>query len=262
MYGGEKMIQINHVCKSFFNGKEQSLVLNNISLEVQRGEIVTLLGKSGCGKSTLLNTVGGFIEPDEGTVLLDDQVVKGPSRNVIVLFQNENLLPWRSVQRNIELGLEGSDIFRLEKRKRVQDAIDLVGLRGTEGQFPHELSGGMQQRVAIARALAMQPQVILMDEPFAALDTFNRYTLQDELLRIQEHERTTILLVTHDIDEAVYLSDRVFIMSSHPGEIFKELTIDLPKPRDRAHEDFHYFRKRILEEFELSGKGDAPEYYI
>lgn len=256
------MIRIEHVYKSFRQKEEKNLVLNDISLQIKRGEIVTLIGKSGCGKSTLLNAVGGFIEPDEGAVLLHDQVVTGPSRQVIVLFQKENLLPWRSVQKNIELGLEGTNMIDLEKRKRVQEAIELVGLTGTEKQFPRELSGGMQQRVAIARALAMKPEVILMDEPFAALDTFNRYMLQDELLRIQEHEGTTILLVTHDIDEAVYLSDRVFIMSSHPGEIFKELTIDLPKPRDRTHGDFHYFRKRILEEFELSGKVRAPEYYI
>ena len=151
-----------------------------------------------------------------------------------MLFQQINLLPWRTVLKNVELGLEGEKILRKEKNQRVMDALKLVGLENHLQQFPHELSGGMQQRVAIARALAMQPDVILMDEPFAALDTFNRYLLQDELIRIQEKTKTTILMVTHDIDEAVYLSDRILIMTSHPGEIFKDVPIKLCKPRNRA----------------------------
>ena len=142
------------------------------------------------------------------------------------------------------------------------EALELVGLDQYLEQFPSGLSGGMQQRVAIARALAMQPEVILMDEPFAALDTFNRYLLQDELIRIQEKAQTTILIVTHDIDEAVYLSDRILIMSSHPGRIFKDIPIHLGKPRDRASSDVQYYRKRILEDFELSGKRLEPEYII
>ena len=141
------------------------------------------------------------------------------------------------------------------------EALELVGMDHYLEQFPHELSGGMQHRVP-ARALAMQPEVILMDEPFAALDTFNRYLLQDELIRIQEKTKTTILIVTHDIDEAVYLSDRILIMSSHPGRIFKDVPINLAKPRDRASGDLQYYRKRILEEFELSGKRLEPEYII
>ena len=167
--------------------------------------------------------VGGFERADEGRVLLDGEPVNKPSKKCVMLFQQINLLPWRSVLKNVELGLIGDKISSNEKQARVMDALKLVGLDGHLHQFPHQLSGGMKQRVAIARALAMQPEVILMDEPFAALDTFNRYHLQDELLSIQEKLKTTILIVTHDIDEAVYLSDRVLIMRSHPGRIFKNI---------------------------------------
>lgn len=256
------MIEINNVDKRFVNGKESVHVLDQVSFKVKKGEIVTLLGKSGCGKSTLLNMVGGFEKADGGTVTLDGHEVKQPTRKCIMLFQQINLLPWRTVLKNVELGLDGEKISAKEKEKRVEDALTLVGLENHFQKFPHELSGGMQQRVAIARALAMQPDVILMDEPFAALDTFNRYLLQDELLRIQEKSKTTILIVTHDIDEAVYLSDRILIMTSHPGRIFKDLPIKLAKPRDRAGSDFHYYRKSILEQFELSGTRQQPEYII
>ncbi len=258
----QQMIEINNVDKSFMNGTESIHVLDQVSFQVKKGEIVTLLGKSGCGKSTLLNMVGGFEKADGGTVILDGQEIKWPTRKCIMLFQQINLLPWRTVLKNVELGLEGEKISAKEKANRVEDALTLVGLENHFQKFPHELSGGMQQRVAIARALAMEPDVILMDEPFAALDTFNRYLLQDELLRIQEKSKTTILIVTHDIDEAVYLSDRILIMTSHPGRIFKDLPIKLAKPRDRASGDFHLYRKNILEQFELSGNRQQPEYII
>ncbi|WP_338472213.1 ABC transporter ATP-binding protein [Niallia sp. XMNu-256] len=256
------MIEVTNVDKKYINGKESNHVLDQVSFHVKKGEIVTLLGKSGCGKSTLLNMVGGFEKADVGSVMLDGQEVTRPTRKCIMLFQQINLLPWRTVLKNVELGLEGEKMGEEEKNKRVMDALKLVSLEEHLHKFPHELSGGMQQRVSIARALAMQPDVILMDEPFAALDTFNRYLLQDELLRIQEKMKTTILIVTHDIDEAVYLSDRILIMSSHPGRIFKDISIKLAKPRDRAGEDYHYYRKRILQDFELSGNRQEPEYTI
>nr|WP_228550996.1 ABC transporter ATP-binding protein [Sporosarcina cascadiensis] len=256
------MITVAGVSKAFHTKGKSALVLDNVSFQVERGEIVTLLGKSGCGKSTLLNMVGGFLPPDNGTVLLDGKEVIRPTKRCVMLFQQRNLLPWRTVLKNVELGLEGEAMPAADKRERVMEALRLVGLDGHEHQFPHELSGGMQQRVAIARAFAIQPDVILMDEPFAALDTFNRYNLQDELIRIQTQKKTTILLVTHDIDEAVYLSDRVLIMSSHPGRIYNEMLIKQSKPRDRTHGDFHYYRKKILEEFELSGVQPMPEYSI
>ncbi|MEK3935651.1 ABC transporter ATP-binding protein [Sporosarcina sp. FSL W7-1349] len=256
------MITVAGVDKTFHTKGKSAHILDDVSFHVNKGEIVTLLGKSGCGKSTLLNMVGGFLKPDTGSVLLDGAEVVRPTKRCVMLFQQRNLLPWRSVLKNVELGLEGEAIPSAEKKERVLEALKLVGLDQHQHQFPHELSGGMQQRVAIARAFAIQPDVILMDEPFAALDTFNRYNLQDELIRIQTQKKTTILLVTHDIDEAVYLSDRVLIMSSHPGKIYNELTINQGKPRDRTHGDFHYYRKKILEEFELSGAPTVPEYSI
>ena len=258
----EDMIVVSDVQKTYYNNGDPAHVLDNISFNIKKGEIVTLLGKSGCGKSTLLNIVGGFTKANQGQVLLDGQEVKRPTKRCVMLFQQRNLLPWRSVLKNVELGIEGEKISRNEKKNRVLDALKLVGLEEHLHKFPHELSGGMQQRVAIARAFAMQPDVILMDEPFAALDTFSRYHLQDELVRIQLQSKTTILLVTHDIDEAVYLSDRVLIMGSYPGTIRKEMKIAHMKPRDRTHGDFHYFRKKILDEFELSGAKDTVEYTI
>lgn len=258
----EEIIAVSEISKTYFNGNEKNHVLDDIFFNVKKGEIVTLLGESGCGKSTLLNMIGGFIKPDQGKVVLDGREIKLPSKKCVMLFQQRNLLPWRSVLKNVELGLEGEKLPASTIKERALNALKLVGLERHVRQFPHELSGGMQQRVAIARAFAMQPDVILMDEPFAALDTFNRYHLQDELIRIQNEKKTTIVLVTHDIDEAVYLSDRVLIMSAHPGRIFKELKITQSKPRNRTHSDFHYFRKRILDEFELSGTKQSVEYSI
>lgn len=256
------LIKVKGISKEFVQNRGKTKVLENVGFEINKGEIIALLGRSGCGKSTLLNIVGGFIPATAGQVVIDGQTVKGPRRKCIMLFQDNNLLPWRSVLKNVELGLENEAITKEEKDKRVLEAIKLVDLEAHIHKFPRELSGGMQQRVAIARALAMQPDVILMDEPFAALDTFNRYLLQDELLRIQEQAKTTILLVTHDIDEAVYLADRIMMMSSFPGTIYKDLKIDLSKPRDRGDSNFQYYRKLILEEFEFAGKQQAPEFMI
>lgn len=252
-------IDLSNVYKSYERNNERHQVIKNISFTVRKGEFVTLLGKSGCGKSSLLNLVGGFTFPDEGKVMVNGKVVTKPERNCLILFQQHNLLPWRTVLDNVVLGL--SDDRKLN-RERAIESLEFVGLEAYLTNYPHELSGGMQQRVAIARAFAMQPDVILMDEPFAALDTFNRYHLQDELIRLQEQEQLTILLVTHDIDEAVYLSDRILIMSSNPGEIYQSVKIDLPKPRNRSHDDFHFYRSKIFEKFKLSSEVKKPEYFI
>ncbi|WP_230203698.1 ABC transporter ATP-binding protein [Bacillus massiliigorillae] len=260
--GRADFITVEDVSKSFFNQDQSEHVLSNVSLQIQKGEIVSVLGESGCGKSTLLNVIGGFEQVDHGIVTMDGQPVKGPSRRGIMLFQNYGLLPWRSVLKNVELGLEDGVTNGKQRRERALHYLELVGLLDKVNLFPHELSGGMQQRVAIARALAIQPELILMDEPFAALDTFNRYYLQDELLTIQSKEKTTIVLVTHDIDEAIYLSNRVFIMSAKPGRVKKEIAIRTPRPRDRSHGDFQHFRKMIFEEFEFSRSKTAIEYNI
>lgn len=257
-----EMIHVSNVNKSFSNRGEVNQILENVSFKINKGEIVTLLGQSGCGKSTLLNMVGGFLKADQGNVKVDGHSITRPKKNCVMLFQQHNLLPWRSALKNVELGLEEEKISASTRREKAMEALKLVGLEDYAHHFPTELSGGMQQRVAIARAFAMEPDVILMDEPFAALDTFNRYHLQDELIRIQMQKKTTILIVTHDIDEAVYLSDRVLIMSSNPGRIFKDMTISLTKPRDRAHEDYYHYRKAILDEFKLSSPVVEPEYVI
>lgn len=234
-------------------------MLNDISIDVKAGEIVTLLGESGCGKSTLLHAVGGFIHPDKGSIYINGRLVQKPQKDCIMLFQQHNLLPWNDALSNVELGLTVEDN---EKRELAKQALAFVGLNEYHHAYPHELSGGMQQRVAIARAFAMKPKVILMDEPFAALDSFNRYHLQDELIRLQKHEDLSILLVTHDIDEAIYLSDRIYIMSAKPGEVFTEMSIELAKPRIRTHQDFQYYRRKLLQEFKLSQSEQKPEYYI
>lgn len=254
-------LHIDRIDKSYVSNKRTEQVLRQVSFAVEEGEIVTLLGQSGCGKSTLLNIIGGFVKADEGQVLLDNQIVHKPSRDCLMLFQNYGLLPWRTVIKNVEFGLEQLDLSRSERRERAQSYLKLVGLEERAYHFPHQLSGGMQQRVAIARALAIRPKVILMDEPFGALDTFTRYYLQNELLRIQEQEKTTIVLVTHDIDEAVYLSDRIMMMRANPGMIHKEIAVPLAKPRDRGSSDFQYFRKLILEQFEID-RPVVEEYTI
>ena len=255
----KSIIHVENAYKSYNQKGRTQQVLKDISMDVKTGEVVTLLGESGCGKSTLLNMIGGFVFPDKGEVLIDNQKVSKPQRNCIILFQQHNLLPWKNVLDNVELGLQGD---QKKQQKLAEEALSFVGLGEYLQSYPHELSGGMQQRVAIARAFAMKPEVILMDEPFAALDTFNRYYLQDELVRLQKQEELSILLVTHDIDEAVYLSDRIYIMSANPGEIFEEIHIDLPKPRNRSHQNFHYYRSLLMEQFKLSGIEKNPEYYI
>lgn len=253
------MITVQGVTKSFPKGRGRQEVLDDISFQVNKGEVVTLLGESGCGKSTLLHIVGGFLQADQGDVLLEGKMVKGPNRQCFTLFQQNNLLPWRNVLDNVLLGLTGPKEKNLEMALEV---LRFVGLERELDRYPKELSGGMQQRVAIARAFALKPDIILMDEPFAALDTFNRYHLQDELIRLQAQEGTSILLVTHDIDEAIYLSDRIIILSANPGKIYETIHISLEKPRDRSRDEFVYFRKKILQSFQFTTDERNLEFYI
>ena len=256
------LIQIKNLDKSYTNNNKTEQVLNDINFDIKKGETIAILGQSGCGKSTLLNIIGGFITADHGNVYFDGAEVIRPSRNSVMLFQNYGLLPWQSVMKNVELGLENINLTLKQRRERALYYLNMVGLEDKIDLFPSQLSGGMQQRVAIARALAIEPKLLLMDEPFGALDTFNRYNLQDELLKIQEKAETTIVLVTHDIDEAIYLSDRVMVMSKEPGEIQRAVTIEISKPRDRSGDDFQYYRRLILNEFHLSGSKPPIEYNI
>ncbi|MGV9455022.1 ABC transporter ATP-binding protein [Streptomyces sp. NPDC003635] len=193
--------------------------LDGIDLEIADGEFVVLVGPSGCGKSTLLDLLGGLTSPTGGRILLDGEPVTGPGLDRGIVFQQYALLPWRTAQGNVEFGLEATGVPRRQRAARAREFLDLVGLTGFEDRHPHELSGGMRQRVAIARSLAYDPDVLLMDEPFAALDAQTRESLQDELLRIWQRTGKTVVFITHGIDEAVYLGQRVAVMTSRPGRI-------------------------------------------
>ncbi len=229
---------------------ERFFALADVSLHVDRGEFVTIVGPSGCGKSSLLMLIAALLRPTSGVIRLDGREVRAPGSDRAVVFQDFALLPWRTVLRNVELGLELKGVKAAERRAAARRYIAMVGLRDFERHFPHQLSGGMRQRVGIARALSVEPEVLLMDEPFGALDAQIRALMAVELLRIWERDRKTIVFVTHDIDEAVYLADRVVVMSASPGRIIETLDIALPRPRDldiRNAPEFAAYRHRIWE---------------
>ena len=224
------------------------LALETINLEVERGEFVTIVGPSGCGKSSLLLVINGLLQPTNGQVLLNGRRVESPGPDRALVFQEFALLPWRTIRANVELGLELKRRPTEERRRIARDNIRLVGLKAFEHYFPHQLSGGMRQRVGIARALTVEPEVLLMDEPFGALDAQTRQIMAAELLRIWERDRKTILFVTHDIDEALYLADRVVVMSASPGRIMEVLPVNLPRPREfdvKNTLEFADYRRRI-----------------
>ncbi len=206
--------------------------LHGFDIDVEEGEFLSIVGPSGCGKSTFLNVLLGLLRPDAGDLTMHGHRIEGPGSDRAMVFQEFGLLPWRNVQGNIELGLELRGVPPARRRPVAQRFIEMVGLAGFEGHYPHELSGGMKQRVGLARALATDPDVLLMDEPFAALDAQTRDLMQAELLRIWQDARKTVLFVTHQIEEAIYLSDRVMVMTKRPGHAKKIFAIDLPRPRD------------------------------
>lgn len=224
--------------------------LSCISLAVADSEFVSVLGPSGCGKTTLLRIVAGLETPTSGTITLDGERIAGPSPRMAMIFQEYSLYPWRTVIDNIEFGLEIRGMTREERKKRAIEYLDLVGLRDFAGRFPYELSGGMRQRVAVARALAIDPAILLMDEPFGALDAQTRNRLQRELLDIWEKTRKTVLFVTHSVDEAVYLSDRIVVLTPRPGRIREIVPIGLPRPRERTDVEFARIRRYVLDHVE------------
>jgi sulfonate transport system ATP-binding protein len=221
--------------------------LGTVELEIAASEIVALVGQSGCGKSTLLRLVAGLEAPTTGEVWVGDERVHGPNQQCGIVFQEHRLLPWLTVGQNVAFGLSSSP--PLEQQRRVTEQLASMGLSDFERAHPHQLSGGMAQRVALARALARQPAVLLLDEPFAALDAFTKTRLQEELWRIREVSRPTTLLVTHDIEEAVFLADRIVVLSERPGTIRADLRLDLERPRDRTSSAFSRWRRRVLREF-------------
>lgn len=229
------------------------LALEAISFSIAAGELVSLVGPSGCGKSTLLRLIAGLTFPDAGELLVGEEKIAAPSAERGLVFQDPNLFPWLTVRRNIEAGLVARGVLR-EKKHEVDEFMRLVGLEGFANSYPHHLSGGMSQRVALARALINHPKVLLLDEPLGALDAFTRMRMQDEVLRLWENRRTTMLLVTHDIDEAIYMGDRILIMTPAPGRIDRKIDINLPRPRDRTSESFLRLRSQILEHLHLAGK--------
>jgi ABC-type nitrate/sulfonate/bicarbonate transport system ATPase subunit len=227
-------------------------VLRDINLDVADGEFVCILGPSGCGKSTLLNIAGGFLQPASGEVTIDDEVVRGPDRRRIFVFQERGVFPWLTVEQNIGFGL--FDLGDGERRDRIAHYVQLVGLNGFERSYPRELSGGMKQRVEVARALAVNPDVLYLDEPFGALDSITRLQMRGELLRIWEAERKTILFVTHDIEESVQLADRVVVMSARPGRVRRIVDIDIAHPRDLSSPRYLELRDTIFSEIGLAHK--------
>ncbi len=254
------LIQVNQVRKSFKNNDQQDLhVLEDLNFTLQEGEIVALLGKSGSGKSTMLRILAGLIKPTAGNVLYQQQPVTSPVAGVSMVFQSFALMPWLTVLQNVELGLEAQGVSRSERRARALEAIDVIGLDGFESAYPKELSGGMRQRVGFARALVVNPDVLLMDEPFSALDVLTADNLKGDLLDLWQAKKTNIkgiVLVTHNIEEAVLLADRVLIFGSNPGSIRSELKVDLVHPRE---EESPEFRRLVDEVYTLMTKNYAKE---
>jgi sulfonate transport system ATP-binding protein len=239
-------IDIVGVSKSFALNGERIEAVCDISLCVEAGAVTTLVGPSGCGKSTILRLVAGLDTADQGSIRLGDRVVRGPGLDRGMVFQDHRLFPWLSVERNILLSLRKSSFSEQDKHKVVHDLIALVGLAGFGKALPHQLSGGMSQRAAIARALAPRPEVLLLDEPFGALDSLTRTHLQGELLRIRSHENTTVLMVTHDVEEAVFLSDKVVVVTPRPGRIRRVIDIPLARPRRRSDPAFIALKEEIF----------------
>jgi len=240
------LLEIKGVSKQFFAEGKEMQILNDINLSIKENEFVCFIGPSGCGKTTLLRIVAGLEDPTSGTITLDGELIKGPGPERGMVFQEYSLFPWRTVIDNIAFGLELRGIPPNERMTRSRQYLKIVGLERFETRYPHELSGGMKQRVAIARALVNDPRALLMDEPFGALDAQTRNIMQSELLRIWSEERKTVVFVTHSVDEAIYLADRIVIMSARPGRIKDVIDIPLTRPRNRTSFEVNQIRDRIL----------------
>ncbi|MAZ78089.1 MAG: nitrate ABC transporter ATP-binding protein [Legionellaceae bacterium] len=245
------IINVDHVKKLFKKDEHQELlVLDNVNLQLNEGEIVALLGRSGSGKSTLLRILAGLVSANDGEVTYRGKAVRGPTQGISMVFQNFALMPWLTVLQNVELGLEALGVPRAERRKRALKAIDIIGLDGFESAFPRELSGGMRQRVGFARALVIEPDVLLMDEPFSALDVLTAENLRNDLLDLWRNKRAkinSILLVTHNIEEAILLADRILIFDVNPGFVKHDLPVKLQHPRDEEHPDFRRLVEKIYQ---------------
>lgn len=254
-----QILHIEHLNKTFDVDGKQIEVLKDINLDIEEGEFITIVGHSGCGKSTLLKIIAGLETHTSGTILRDGKPIAEPSPEVGMVFQEHRLLPWLKIKDNIGFGL--GKLSKELREEIVQEHIDLVKLTGFENAYPSQLSGGMSQRAAIARGLSTNPKILLLDEPFGALDALTRIQMQQELLKIWEEERTTMIMVTHDIDEAIYLGRRIVVMSARPGEI-KEIIRVQAGDRTRGSSDFSFYKKRIFEHFFEEPQKQTVEYVI
>ena len=251
-----RVVGVSKYFPNLDNAESTTHALDGVSLSVAAGELVSLVGPSGCGKSTLLRLIAGLGSPETGELWIGTEHITAPNAERGLVFQDPNLFPWLSVRHNIESGLVARGVLH-EKRGEVDEFMRLVGLESFAKAYPHHLSGGMAQRVALARALINHPKVLLLDEPLGALDAFTRMKMQDEVLRLWEARGTTMLLVTHDIDEAIYMSDRIVIMTPRPGRIERSITVDLPRLRKRNSPEFLRLRSEILELLHFGGQHTA-----
>jgi ABC-type nitrate/sulfonate/bicarbonate transport system ATPase subunit len=242
-------IAVRSVRKAFSSATGVLPVIDDVSLEVGDGEFVAIVGPSGCGKSTLMNIVAGFEAPDAGTVAIDGTPQRGPSAKGIVISQHGSVFPWLTVQQNLMFGLDGE--HRGETAALADHYAAMVGLKGFEASYPHELSGGMLKRVELARALVVKPEILYMDEPFSALDALMNLRMRNELLRILDEERHTVLLITHDVEEAVYMADRILVLSPRPARIQASFAVDLARPRRLAGPECQALREAVLKELGL-----------
>jgi ABC-type nitrate/sulfonate/bicarbonate transport system ATPase subunit len=255
-------IRIKDVYKSFPQSEGPDIVvLNDINLDFEPGEFISLIGPSGCGKSTLLRIIAGLAQPDAGKLYLDGDEIRAPGYERGLVFQDPTLFPWRTIYENIAFGLRARGVYREEKHN-IPEFFKLVGLEGFEKSYPHHLSGGMAQRASLARALVNNPKVLLLDEPLGALDAFTRMNMQDEILKIWERRGMTSIMVTHDVDEAIYMADRIGVWSARPAMIEQVIKVEIGRPRQRDDPDFLELRAKILQILHFAGSRQELQYYL
>ncbi|MDR1256122.1 MAG: ABC transporter ATP-binding protein [Spirochaetaceae bacterium] len=256
------LIAVEKLFKSFpQNEGENIAVLDNVDLIFESGEFISLIGPSGCGKSTLLRIIAGLTQADSGRITLDGEAVSTPGFERGLVFQDPTLFPWMNIYENIAYGLRSRGVYKQEKQN-IPAYFRLVGLAGFEKSYPHHLSGGMAQRAALARTLVNKPKVLLLDEPLGALDAFTRMNMQDEILKIWQERGMTTVMVTHDVDEAIYMASRIVVMSARPAKIEQVLDVEIGRPRRRDDPEFLSLRSRILKILHFAGGGAEPEYHL